>query len=421
MECTCKSIKNTLEVDVVWMKFLERDYLLETPRFPTKETEIAAKKKSPRDIYLAWTYEFVKYGGLTKRALECWKRIETWTKKEIEEVNASLCPGATESELDLTEQDLGHQLLPALRVVYRLHNGQDLLYDRMVDQRRFVGGSRREAHPSLFHGVFGGYAFYDQTVNVRFFSLERMVRWTELCKAQGVIPPDSNCVVFAASFNFQKIFVVDCNSGLVLVSHSSRQTLSQAVPREGDDGDGFIRWLEFFSNQMQKGVFAVKSFDGSTGSRGISLYPVAGPQYHVRVTGGVRCEASCVYVPELSQINHHFFSYSIRFSLLSLQEQEEQCGTAYQSVQLQDRRWNILDMHGVRVDQVAGDGVVGQYPYLKAGDPPYEYQSCTSVEEGPGFMEGSFGFVVGSISTPRGSRIEVECPRFELNRPEYIV
>lgn len=421
MECTCKSIKKALDIDVMWEKFLARDYLLEEPRFPTKETELSVSRKSPRNVYLAWKHEFSKYGALTARALKCWKRIETWTKREIEEVYASLCPGATESELDLTEQDLGHPLPPALRVVYRLHNGQDLLYDRMVDQRRFVGGSRREAHPSLFHGVFGGYAFYDQMVNVRFFSLDRMVRWTELCKAQGIVPVDSSCVVFAASFNFQKIFVAHCELGLVFVSHSSRQTLSQAVPRGEDAEDGFLRWLEYFSDQMQNGTFSVKSFDGSTGSLGISLYPVSGPEYHVRVTEGVQCEASCVYVPELSQTNHHFFSYSIRFRLLSLEEQEEKCGTAHEAVQLQDRRWNILDMHGERVDQVSGDGVVGQYPYLKAGGPPYEYQSCTSVEEGPGFMEGSFGFVVGSISTPRGSRIEVECPRFELDRPDYII
>lgn len=398
-----------------------RDFLMDAPRFPTQESELRARDKSARIMYTSWKDEFGSYGKLATRAVDCWKKIENWTRNEITEIYNSLAPGATERELDLAEQDLGHVLVPALRIIYRLHNGQQLEYDKMVDQRRFLGGAHRDAHRSLFHGLFGGYTFYDQAVNVRFFSLERMLRWTELCKAQGILPPEKKMVVFAASFNFHKIYVVDCETGMVSVSYSTHEPLCHAVPQTTDNSDAMLCWLEYYSEQLASGVFAVKRFTADADSRGISLFPVSGPNCYVQVTRAIRCEASSVYVPELSHPNHHFFTYSIRFSLASLEEQNRTIERPVESVQLQSRHWNILNQEEERVNVVRGDGVIGQYPHLFAGRPPFEYQSCTSIEQDIGFMDGHFTFVNGSLANPSGGHFNVDCPRFKLERPQYVL
>lgn len=44
-----------------------------------------------------------------------------------------LCrPGASEDALDDAERQLGIRLCPALRVLYRVHDGQELEFDRQV-------------------------------------------------------------------------------------------------------------------------------------------------------------------------------------------------------------------------------------------------------------------------------------------------
>lgn len=60
-------------------------------------------------------------------------------------------PGASEEALAAAELELGVRLPPALRVLYRLHDGQGLQFDASVDSQRVVA-----MHPSIFHGLFGG-------------------------------------------------------------------------------------------------------------------------------------------------------------------------------------------------------------------------------------------------------------------------
>ena len=61
-------------------------------------------------------------------------------------------PGASEDQLDEAEHQLGTTLCPALRVLYRVHDGQELEFDRQVDKQR------TSMHDSIFHGMFGGRA-----------------------------------------------------------------------------------------------------------------------------------------------------------------------------------------------------------------------------------------------------------------------
>ena len=55
---------------------------------------------------------------------------------------------ATEADLDDAEQKLGCKLPAALRVLYLLHNGQNLLCDAAFPELT--------PHESMFHGLPGG-------------------------------------------------------------------------------------------------------------------------------------------------------------------------------------------------------------------------------------------------------------------------
>lgn len=61
---------------------------------------------------------------------------------------------------------------------------------------------------------------------------------------------------------------------------------------------------------------------------------------------------------------------SIRFYLLS---EEEQAAAGLQpaiaAVKLRSRHWHIYDADNKLVDEIQGDGVVGEYPVLRAGAP----------------------------------------------------
>ncbi len=58
--------------------------------------------------------------------------------------------GASEEALDHAERELGVALPPTLRALYRVHNGQQLEFDLLMDAHRTF------MHKSLFHGLFGG-------------------------------------------------------------------------------------------------------------------------------------------------------------------------------------------------------------------------------------------------------------------------
>jgi len=65
------------------------------------------------------------------------------------------------------------------------------------------------------------------------------------------------------------------------------------------------------------------------------------------------------------------------------------------------------------MDQVTGDGVVGEYPLLSAESPLFEYCSCTEGED-QDWMEGVFTFVPGSLRNPTGELFPVVVPRFHF-------
>lgn len=117
----------------------------------------------------------------------------------------------------------------------------------------------------------------------------------------------------------------------------------------------------------------------------------------------------------------YFFAYSIRYSLQA-EEQQRASGAevVHGDVQLRTRQWLIRDQKGIVTGEVRGEGVIGLYPHLKAGQGEFRYQSCTHQETVYGSMEGAFTFAPGTLAEPKGRDFDATCARFPLDVPEFI-
>lgn len=80
----------------------------------------------------------------------------------------------------------------------------------------------------------------------------------------------------------------------------------------------------------------------------------------------------------------------------------------HETVQLLSRHWIITDGLG-RVQEVKGEGVVGEQPILGPGG-SYAYTSGTPLSTPTGMMRGSY-----LMETPNGERFEIEIPLFSLD------
>ncbi|MDP2225926.1 MAG: Co2+/Mg2+ efflux protein ApaG [Moraxellaceae bacterium] len=83
------------------------------------------------------------------------------------------------------------------------------------------------------------------------------------------------------------------------------------------------------------------------------------------------------------------------------------------AARLLTRHWIIMDGEE-RVQEVRGDGVVGQQPQLAPGE-SYEYTSGTVLETPVGSMHGSYGMI-----DEDGQRFEAPIPAFTLAIPRVL-
>ncbi len=77
------------------------------------------------------------------------------------------------------------------------------------------------------------------------------------------------------------------------------------------------------------------------------------------------------------------------------------------------RHWIITDSNGKR-QEVRGEGVVGEQPYLQPGE-SFEYTSWTMIETPVGSMGGSYQMV-----TDAGDRFDAPIETFTLSMPRVL-
>ena len=80
---------------------------------------------------------------------------------------------------------------------------------------------------------------------------------------------------------------------------------------------------------------------------------------------------------------------------------------------LMTRHWVITDANG-HIQEVHGEGVVGEKPYLRPGE-SFEYTSGTVLETPVGSMQGSYQMV-----TDDGQAFDASIPPFTLALPHTL-
>lgn len=83
------------------------------------------------------------------------------------------------------------------------------------------------------------------------------------------------------------------------------------------------------------------------------------------------------------------------------------------SAQLLSRHWFITDAHNI-VQEVKGDGVVGEQPTLRPGE-RFEYTSGCPLPTPVGTMKGVYTFVGDG-----GEQFDVPVPEFLLSMPRVL-
>lgn len=83
------------------------------------------------------------------------------------------------------------------------------------------------------------------------------------------------------------------------------------------------------------------------------------------------------------------------------------------AVQLLTRHWIITDANG-KVEEVRGEGVVGEQPWLRPGE-DFEYTSGAVLETGIGTMRGSYHWLGED-----GERFDAPIPQFTLSIPRTL-
>lgn len=122
------------------------------------------------------------------------------------------------------------------------------------------------------------------------------------------------------------------------------------------------------------------------------------------ITNGVRVSVKSFFVPERSapEKSYYFFAYQIIIQNLSDVE-----------VQLVSRHWIITNANG-HVEQVRGEGVIGEQPILSPGE-AFTYTSACPLPTAVGSMKGTF-----QIESTKGSKFDAEVAAFTLALPHAL-
>ncbi|GIL80990.1 hypothetical protein Vretimale_9314 [Volvox reticuliferus] len=243
--------------------------------------------RSSWEAYANWRQAFsAEYWPYLGRAVKAWSQIKAWLAANMPEILATLRPGLDEAEVEQVEADLGFTLPSALKVLHRLHDGQELVSDAALERRirnklaLREGGNGNvdpELEPqttvsqeamarSIFCGLFGGYAVYDHRVVARMLPLRRAAVWrAEMLRKvspHGRRLPDGQdrLLPIACSYNLHdKVYMADVDGGGLSVTKldPGQFELRDAVPR-ADTRDGPLRWFEEYARRLASGWYEVR-------------------------------------------------------------------------------------------------------------------------------------------------------------------
>ena len=119
------------------------------------------------------------------------------------------------------------------------------------------------------------------------------------------------------------------------------------------------------------------------------------------VTRNISVSVETQFLENDSDPEDHYFVWAYR---ITIENQGDE------TVQLLTRHWQITDAMG-RMQEVRGEGVVGEQPVLQPGG-SFTYSSGTPLSTASGFMRGSY-----QMKSDEGARFDIEVPAFSLDCP----
>lgn len=118
----------------------------------------------------------------------------------------------------------------------------------------------------------------------------------------------------------------------------------------------------------------------------------------------IRVDVTTSYIEDQSKPDEGRFVFSYTITILNE-------GTV--AAKLLTRHWIITDANG-KVQEVRGEGVVGEQPHLQPGQ-GFRYSSGAVIETPVGAMQGSYQMV-----TDDGSSFDAEISPFRLAKPGLL-
>ena len=120
------------------------------------------------------------------------------------------------------------------------------------------------------------------------------------------------------------------------------------------------------------------------------------------VTRQIEVKAAPRFLADRSSPENGYYFWAYTITLTNL---------GRETVQLKTRHWRITDAFG-RLQEVRGNGVIGEEPVLKPGE-NFEYTSGVPLPTSSGFMVGTYGMV-----TEAGEPFDIDIPAFSLDLPQ---
>jgi ApaG protein len=126
----------------------------------------------------------------------------------------------------------------------------------------------------------------------------------------------------------------------------------------------------------------------------------------------------------MTQQNKHHIDVAVKTSYIPAQSEPEQNRYVFAytvtitnsgaiPAKLLTRHWIITDANN-KIQEVRGEGVVGEQPYLPPGM-SFEYTSGTILETSLGVMRGSYQMIADD-----GTYFDAEIPAFTLSTPRTL-
>lgn len=119
------------------------------------------------------------------------------------------------------------------------------------------------------------------------------------------------------------------------------------------------------------------------------------------VTAGIEVSVEPIFLPDQSDPEDNHFLWAYQVTIIN---------QSPDAVTLVSRYWHITDEIG-RVQEVTGEGVIGEQPRLEPGD-SFQYTSGCPLRTPSGIMVGRY-----TMETDAGDQFEVDVPAFSLDIP----